>query len=370
MVGTITHFPPFKPSSLRIPSGPLSPASPLTPEPNTPLSQFLPSPDSMEISPISDTVPLSPLPWIWTCHVCHSRYPLGATRRCLHDGHYFCAGSSNDRKLKKAKRQIPCASEFDYTGWKAWGEWRRASNWQRPSFNHSAKHCGHGCDFPSQCRYNASRSVQNTRFEDFIPQSSISTEAPSPTSPPPSVQKQKQKRPGLYLDKIVKAAEKRTVQLSNVKLSTFLSPVVEEEDEEEDDDDPTIYSPTPPGLTFPTLDFPSFKASMDSIHALPTTDQDFSIAPLRIVDAFAADNDGAMDIDSAIDEMILASRGAMQVVGGDRMFELGLDRGVEAIQLGGQRSPTSPRRNAVDWGGGSIGVALSTDEEFDVRMYE
>ena len=78
------------------------------------------------------TTPDSPLPWLWTCHSCHTSYPLGATRRCLDDGHTFCAGVSSVKRRgrngvrKERRRSRACGSEFDYSGWKAWSRWRKA----------------------------------------------------------------------------------------------------------------------------------------------------------------------------------------------------------------------------------------------------
>ena len=72
--------------------------------------------------------PPPPLPpaWLWSCHVCHAAYPLGATRRCLVDGHRFCAGTlTHNKRTGKLRRSTPCGSVFDYVGWRAYGEWRR-----------------------------------------------------------------------------------------------------------------------------------------------------------------------------------------------------------------------------------------------------
>jgi hypothetical protein len=67
--------------------------------------------------------------WLWACHLCNRQYNLSVTRRCLDDGHYFCAGTSvvRSRKdgVKRLRRHKACASEFDYAGWKDWGVWKR-----------------------------------------------------------------------------------------------------------------------------------------------------------------------------------------------------------------------------------------------------
>src|ERR1700712_5461565 len=34
-------------------------------------------------NPLPSPPPEKPMAWIWICHLCHSRYALGVTRRCL-----------------------------------------------------------------------------------------------------------------------------------------------------------------------------------------------------------------------------------------------------------------------------------------------
>jgi hypothetical protein len=124
------------PSPLSHPVSPFSPLSPLLPtlrnffnQTHTPAPVSSP-PTTSNITPTPD----SPLPWLWTCHSCHTSYPLGATRRCLDDGHTFCAGVSSVKRRgrngvrKERRRSRACGSEFDYTGWKAWSRWRKARN--------------------------------------------------------------------------------------------------------------------------------------------------------------------------------------------------------------------------------------------------
>ncbi|KAF2147265.1 uncharacterized protein K452DRAFT_217695, partial [Aplosporella prunicola CBS 121167] len=104
---TLTINPaPFRSSPLAIPPSPFSPRLPLTPPASKPVSIASTDSDSDSSSTTSTststkraltspTTPLSPPPapalrWIWQCHICKSVYPLGATRRCLDDGHFFC----------------------------------------------------------------------------------------------------------------------------------------------------------------------------------------------------------------------------------------------------------------------------------------
>lgn len=114
-------FAPLAPSSLRILSGPISPASStsshipmLFPKFSSPQAKI---PPAFQLSnQISVEPPSTPMPWIWSCHRCHTRYLLGATRRCLHDGHYFCGGITVDKVSGKVKKHKACISKFDYTG--------------------------------------------------------------------------------------------------------------------------------------------------------------------------------------------------------------------------------------------------------------
>ncbi|KAH6643869.1 hypothetical protein C7974DRAFT_8341 [Boeremia exigua] len=194
---------PFKPSRLSTPPSPFSPRSPLTP---CPLPKDLshthtPSTASRPTQP----TPASPLYWQWTCHSCRLAYPLGATRRCLEDGHMFCAGETMVRKRRGEgarskmvrKRSRACGSAFDYAGWKGWGRWRRRASVSgstsiNSGINTSAgagltrsagiagpaarkKNCWQTCDYPSNCRWGTSVGVvsppptQTTFCSDVLP---------------------------------------------------------------------------------------------------------------------------------------------------------------------------------------------------------
>ncbi|KAK4941859.1 hypothetical protein LTR10_018335 [Elasticomyces elasticus] len=139
--------------------------SPRTPTyvPDTPLPEFImPSSHSepflnSKVEPKNKRSiappPEEPLAWVWICHLCHSRYPLGVTRRCLVDGHYYCSGETDRPSTRKKRKNKSCSSEFDYVAWKAWGDWRRKALKVVPNPK-ALKGCG-SCDFPSQCRYPA-----------------------------------------------------------------------------------------------------------------------------------------------------------------------------------------------------------------------
>lgn len=106
--------------------------------------------------------PKDPLLWIWTCHLCSSRYPLGATRRCLIDGHYYCSGDSGSpslqRNVKKKKRGQACSSEFDYVGWQEWGIWKQRVTETQHQIPTDKRDCK-TCEYPSQCRYERMNKV-------------------------------------------------------------------------------------------------------------------------------------------------------------------------------------------------------------------
>ncbi|KAF2456941.1 hypothetical protein BDY21DRAFT_269818, partial [Lineolata rhizophorae] len=78
---------PRRSSRLAIPPSSFSPMEPLTP----PAKTVLPvCPLLQKRSLLLAPPPQAPLPWLWQCHLCQRMYPLGTTRRCLEDGHYFC----------------------------------------------------------------------------------------------------------------------------------------------------------------------------------------------------------------------------------------------------------------------------------------
>lgn len=130
---------PLVPSPLSHPVSPFSPLSPLLPTLRNVFNQShtpapISSPPTSNVAPTPD----SPLPWLWACHSCYTSYPLGATRRCLDDGHTFCAGVSsvkrrgrNGVRKERRRRSRACGSEFDYTGWKAWSRWRKTRDSSR-----------------------------------------------------------------------------------------------------------------------------------------------------------------------------------------------------------------------------------------------
>lgn len=211
---------PFKSSYLAIPPSPFSPRLPITP-PSTPPKDVR---ANIKASQLSATVqllppPQQPLPWLWQCHRCSRVYQLGVTRRCLDDGHEFCAGTTVVRRSKrnghkKVLRHTACASEFDYQGWKAWGTWRRqvaeqveaaqalmeaeqtfersidekvwAGQWQNAvraknywerTTKLTQKDCWNTCDYPSECRWGKQYGVATPNSAVVVPSTSAEAKA-------------------------------------------------------------------------------------------------------------------------------------------------------------------------------------------------
>ncbi|KAK5115692.1 hypothetical protein LTR62_000781 [Meristemomyces frigidus] len=162
---------PYKSSNLALPPSPFSPRLPLTPLPKlsnpTTSTQFpvTACTSALKTSPCPPP-PTQPLNWLWQCHLCTSVYQLGTTRRCLSDGHFFCAGTTTVKTSRRSKKRITrhkaCASEFDYRGWKDWGVWRREVEGKvvgvggcegRKVLVAGKKDCWGRCDYPSECRW-------------------------------------------------------------------------------------------------------------------------------------------------------------------------------------------------------------------------
>ncbi|EME42169.1 hypothetical protein DOTSEDRAFT_36094 [Dothistroma septosporum NZE10] len=132
---------PFKSSYLSIPPTPFSPLLPISPPPREQnFSKHRNDNAKLRATAQLQPPPPEPLHWLWQCHRCNRVYHLGVTRRCLDDGHFFCAGTTVVKRskkdgYKKTIRHRACASEFDYQGWKAWGNWRRQLQEQADAAN-------------------------------------------------------------------------------------------------------------------------------------------------------------------------------------------------------------------------------------------
>ena len=101
----------------------------------------------------------------------------GATRRCLHDGHYLCSGTREvSRRSGRLKNAKSCSSEFDYAGWRAYSKWRKQINRKKP------RNCGETtdhCIFPSECRWSPESRAERLREDCAV--SELGEVGPTPT---------------------------------------------------------------------------------------------------------------------------------------------------------------------------------------------
>lgn len=243
MVGYTPRFAPFQPSNLRFPTGPSSPASPLSPPPLTCRSPSSPILTETNEDPSrSSPAPPPPRPWLWCCHKCHEHYRLGATSRCLNDGHTICFHPMErvNKRTGKRKQRQPCSTEFDYGGWKLWNEWRRRNFPGRPTKNkRRTRDCCRKCDYPSQCT-DPNDSTPSTpgvgplspRIVDYPTSSPASSGPcttfeqilglPAPETPPTSPARVSNHVSATF-DRLIKAAE-----IGRAQLATLFSPNQEE----------------------------------------------------------------------------------------------------------------------------------------------
>jgi hypothetical protein len=119
--------------------------------------------------------PPTPVVWLWECHKCGRRWPLGVTRRCLIDGHRFCGRQEERSRLgKRKKARRACWSRFGYSAWQARNVWRRRELVPDPEH----KDCWYWCDYPSQCRWEPNHLVTTTTFNGPLGRSSSSRTDP------------------------------------------------------------------------------------------------------------------------------------------------------------------------------------------------
>ncbi|MCJ1454603.1 hypothetical protein MMC28_004956 [Mycoblastus sanguinarius] len=328
------------------------------------------------------------MPWLWSCHKCHAHYLLGVTRRCLNDGHYFCGGTTVDRFTGKTKRHKACTSEFDYIRWKEFGNWKRNVPGPESTSDLCRKDCEDRCDFPSACHWEVKKAVKKDVGFEFLEPKCLGDETHVSLASTKSITAV-QKRTGVYIDKLVKAAEKRKSQIA-----TLLSPI---EEEIKVSSTPTV-SPslidTPLrlpqlnglGLNFPVMDFSKFKRSLDEHQTTLNVNEpkaDSAISPLPQIsvqiDALNEDDVNMTDwlSEDATESPPISPRTIPKSNDTPFDFRLEPDHSPEASSADDE-SPVSPRRNAWDWTGGSVGIALSTpplplengiwDEEMDEEM--
>ncbi|KAF2493749.1 hypothetical protein BU16DRAFT_582805 [Lophium mytilinum] len=270
------HPAPFKPTLLSIPPSPFSPRIPITPEFPS-LNQRAITKAAASATTLSSPPPPSPLQWLWQCHKCSRTYQLGVTRRCLDDGHFFCAGTTTIKSWRKSvnprrvRTHRACASEFDYQGWKTWGQWRRggdedvrmidAASSDAYSVSSSsseaeseldarpAKNCWNTCDYPSECRWGKQFGVHTPAKVDAVVIPLCPPPPPPPPPPAPTLEMQlegvsdggvkKSGKTDFWGALLASATRRKTVG------SSPLAQVVEEPERESEEEAETVTPPCP-----------------------------------------------------------------------------------------------------------------------------
>lgn len=247
-------------------------------------------------SPLPPSPPPTPCPWLWRCHSCYTIYRLAVTRRCLDCDHTFCLGEpASPPKGKKRKRGGPCKAEFDYTGWKAWGSWRRTvllngdnnkavgtsariitgSNEQNWGNEHRAAtelrgeearfedkrerlflrrrhNCFLHCDFPSECHHSLFRAQQEGRP---ILREAEALDAAEAAALQQAEAEQREREGKRWTRRLTvqeykqRRAERRRKSVSAAVAGRFvedLSTVTEGDDDGDDNDNVSPCSPTSP----------------------------------------------------------------------------------------------------------------------------
>lgn len=295
------------------------------------------------------------MPWIWSCHKCHTRYPLGATRRCLNDGHYFCGGTTVDKISGKVKKHRACVSEFDYSGWENFGRWKRATSGQ--VVRSGSKHCEDECDFPSSCHWKKQHAVQETGA-GFLDPSCLDKELDISSA---KGKLTVQKSTGNYIGKFRRAAEKRTMQVAKA----LLSPIAEDDQRTSSrlDRPPTLNGL---GLHFPVMDFSSSTNGANKSGQLVDQQQMKLLIPKTREMSARIDKVWEDDVDmtdwitrDAAESPPISPCGQPDALDVPLDFRLEQDDGLPASLADEEFSPISPMRSTWDWTAGGIGVALS-----------
>ncbi|KAH0536919.1 hypothetical protein FGG08_006257 [Glutinoglossum americanum] len=114
--------------------------------------------------------------WIWTCHRCNATYPLGVTRRCLNDGHYFCQRIPKIGRSGRVRHYKSCRNEFDFTGWSLRAEWRR-DRYPDNCADREQRDCSNFCDYPSHCRWGDVADVKSKNHQVQIKLEDVATKS-------------------------------------------------------------------------------------------------------------------------------------------------------------------------------------------------
>ncbi len=263
------------------------------------------------------------------------------------------------------KRHRACASEFDYIGWEGFGSWKRHASQHKPA-NKSHRNCEKQCDFPSACHWNATHNPKKNADFGFLDPKFLGTESSSL----PALEKSTLKKTGsVFIGRLVKAAEKRTTQLT-----TLLSTIEEEKNVASMPE----YIEAPPKLpelpavddlklTLPVMSFSSFKEPLDDHHSLPKDYESDSIpsenSPPELSSSVSSSDDEDADMTDWISEDSPSppSRSPTSAPHPEFFsFNFNVDPNHGPQASAEATSPVSPRRNAWDFTAGDIGIALGS----------
>ena len=87
------------------------------------------------------------------------------------------------RKSKKSRKaNNACKSEFDYAGWKAWGDWRRSTLRTHRRSSPKAHDCSEECDYPSECRWGQKKPREKKRGRDREEETQVQSGSTGPAT--------------------------------------------------------------------------------------------------------------------------------------------------------------------------------------------
>jgi hypothetical protein len=185
------------------------------------------------------------------------------------------------------RKHRACASEFDYSGWKTWGRWRKGGSKvvQGRRLDHqqasaqSKKDCWNNCDYPSECRWGKKFGI-HTPIETVFSTLEVDHSTDTITASldrtaegilkPENCKAAKEGDKNTFWGALIASAERR--KSGSERASSPLATVTEEPEEEEeeelkkDGDGDIEMSTIDPSL--PTLTSSSSSSAVDSLKAL------------------------------------------------------------------------------------------------------
>ncbi|KAL8772177.1 MAG: hypothetical protein Q9209_002612 [Squamulea sp. 1 TL-2023] len=147
-------------------------------------------------------------------------------RPSLLRNHYTPRSPPIKKRSKKGKKKTrACQSQFDYTGWQAWGAWKRSGQEEQENMD-VERNCAALCDWPSQCRWNRVRQEEAVEETCPIPAAS-EADSPSPKSEPKTTQEEAAVQPNKSADSLISKIGTATQKLT-LQWTSMLTPIEEE----------------------------------------------------------------------------------------------------------------------------------------------